>query len=95
MKSSRMRSFREEVSQENTRMKKLLNMSVNEIELSVRAANCLNSRRPEPLSLPGSTDSHRELNIRVRRVSWRRIAAISRTCPGPGHGSLYRGARFR
>jgi DNA-directed RNA polymerase subunit alpha len=31
----------EEVSQENTRLKKLLNMSVNEIELSVRAANCL------------------------------------------------------
>jgi DNA-directed RNA polymerase subunit alpha len=33
----------EEVSQENTRLKKLLNMSVNEIELSVRAANCLNN----------------------------------------------------
>jgi DNA-directed RNA polymerase subunit alpha len=33
----------EEVNQENTRLKKLLNMSVNEIELSVRAANCLNS----------------------------------------------------
>ncbi len=28
---------------ERTRMKKLLNMSVNEIELSVRAANCLNN----------------------------------------------------
>ncbi len=28
---------------EQTRMKKLLNMSVNEIELSVRAANCLNN----------------------------------------------------
>jgi DNA-directed RNA polymerase subunit alpha len=33
----------EEVSQENTRLKKMLNMSVNEIELSVRAANCLNN----------------------------------------------------
>src|SRR5436853_1134140 len=33
----------EEVSQENTRLKKLLNMSVNEMELSVRAANCLNN----------------------------------------------------
>ena len=33
----------QEVSQENNRMKKLLNMSVNEIELSVRAANCLNN----------------------------------------------------
>ncbi len=33
----------EVVSQENTRLKKLLNMSVNEIELSVRAANCLNN----------------------------------------------------
>ncbi|MDP9292718.1 MAG: DNA-directed RNA polymerase subunit alpha [Verrucomicrobiota bacterium] len=33
----------ESVSQENTRLKKLLNMSVNEIELSVRAANCLNN----------------------------------------------------
>jgi DNA-directed RNA polymerase subunit alpha len=33
----------EEVSQENTRPKKLLNMSVNELELSIRAANCLNS----------------------------------------------------
>ena len=33
----------EEVSQENTRLKKLLNMSVNDIELSVRAANCLSS----------------------------------------------------
>jgi DNA-directed RNA polymerase subunit alpha len=31
------------VSQENQKMKKLLNMSVNEIELSVRAANCLNN----------------------------------------------------
>src|SRR5271156_83957 len=33
----------EEVNQENARLKKLLNMSVNEIELSVRAANCLNN----------------------------------------------------
>jgi DNA-directed RNA polymerase subunit alpha len=33
----------EEVSQENARLKKQLNMSVNEIELSVRAANCLNN----------------------------------------------------
>src|SRR6201988_4819085 len=33
----------EEVNQENTRLKKLLNMSVNEIELLVRAANCLNN----------------------------------------------------
>lgn len=31
------------VSQENAKLKKLLNMSVNEIELSVRAANCLNN----------------------------------------------------
>jgi DNA-directed RNA polymerase subunit alpha len=31
------------VSEENTRLKKMLNMSVNEIELSVRAANCLNN----------------------------------------------------
>ena len=30
-------------SQENAKLKKLLNMSVNEIELSVRAANCLNN----------------------------------------------------
>ncbi|HSI84008.1 MAG TPA: DNA-directed RNA polymerase subunit alpha [Candidatus Methylacidiphilales bacterium] len=30
-------------SPENTKLKKLLNMSVNEIELSVRAANCLNN----------------------------------------------------
>jgi DNA-directed RNA polymerase subunit alpha len=29
--------------EEQTKMKKLLNMSVNEIELSVRAANCLNN----------------------------------------------------
>jgi DNA-directed RNA polymerase subunit alpha len=33
----------QEVSQENNRLKKLLGMSVNEIELSVRAANCLNN----------------------------------------------------
>jgi DNA-directed RNA polymerase subunit alpha len=33
----------EAVSQENAKLKKLLNMSVNEIELSVRAANCLNN----------------------------------------------------
>ena len=32
-----------EVSEEQTRLRKLLNMSVNEIELSVRAANCLNN----------------------------------------------------
>src|SRR4029078_3778886 len=31
------------VSEENIKLKKLLNMSVNEIELSVRAANCLNN----------------------------------------------------
>ena len=31
------------VSQEDSKLKKLLNMSVNEIELSVRAANCLNN----------------------------------------------------
>jgi len=33
----------QQVSQENQKLKKLLNMSVNEIELSVRAANCLNN----------------------------------------------------
>ena len=33
----------EGTSQENAKLKKLLNMSVNEIELSVRAANCLNN----------------------------------------------------
>ena len=33
----------EKVSTEHARLKKLLNMSVNEIELSVRAANCLNN----------------------------------------------------
>jgi len=33
----------EELNQENTRLKQLLNMSVNHIELSVRATNCLNS----------------------------------------------------
>ncbi|MEM7144345.1 MAG: DNA-directed RNA polymerase subunit alpha [Verrucomicrobiota bacterium] len=33
----------EAVSEENAELKKLLNMSVNEIELSVRAANCLNN----------------------------------------------------
>ena len=32
-----------EQSEENAELKKLLNMSVNEIELSVRAANCLNN----------------------------------------------------
>lgn len=32
-----------ETSEENAALKKLLNMSVNEIELSVRAANCLNN----------------------------------------------------
>ncbi len=32
-----------EASEENAQLKKLLNMSVNEIELSVRAANCLNN----------------------------------------------------
>src|SRR2546430_8029048 len=31
------------VTEENLKLKKLLNMSVNEIELSVRAANCLNN----------------------------------------------------
>jgi DNA-directed RNA polymerase subunit alpha len=34
---------RTEVSEEQNRLRKLLNMSVNEIELSVRAANCLNN----------------------------------------------------
>lgn len=32
-----------EISEEQNRLRKLLNMSVNEIELSVRAANCLNN----------------------------------------------------
>ena len=31
--------------EEKSKMKKLLNMSVNEIELSVRAANCLNNAK--------------------------------------------------
>jgi DNA-directed RNA polymerase subunit alpha len=34
---------KQSVSQEDSKLKKLLNMSVNEIELSVRAANCLNN----------------------------------------------------
>src|SRR5216117_638149 len=34
---------KQEVNEEQTRLRKLLNMSVNEIELSVRAANCLNN----------------------------------------------------
>jgi len=33
----------DKVDEEKSKMKKLLNMSVNEIELSVRAANCLNN----------------------------------------------------
>src|SRR6266850_907161 len=33
----------EAVSAESAKLKKILNMSVNEIELSVRAANCLNN----------------------------------------------------
>jgi DNA-directed RNA polymerase subunit alpha len=33
----------QQANQENQKLKKLLNMSVNEIELSVRAANCLNN----------------------------------------------------
>ncbi|OYU99041.1 MAG: DNA-directed RNA polymerase subunit alpha, partial [Verrucomicrobiales bacterium VVV1] len=32
-----------EVSEEQNKLRKLLNMAVNEIELSVRAANCLNN----------------------------------------------------
>ncbi len=36
-------SKQNEVSEEQNKLRKLLNMSVNEIELSVRAANCLNN----------------------------------------------------
>ncbi len=36
-------SRQNEVSEEQNKLRKLLNMSVNEIELSVRAANCLNN----------------------------------------------------
>jgi DNA-directed RNA polymerase subunit alpha len=36
-------SGKSEVTEEVNRLRKLLNMSVNEIELSVRAANCLNN----------------------------------------------------
>ena len=36
-------SEQNEVSEEQNKLRKLLNMSVNEIELSVRAANCLNN----------------------------------------------------
>jgi DNA-directed RNA polymerase subunit alpha len=36
-------SEKSEVSEEQNKLRKLLNMSVNEIELSVRAANCLNN----------------------------------------------------
>lgn len=36
-------SEKTEVSEEQNKLRKLLNMSVNEIELSVRAANCLNN----------------------------------------------------
>ena len=41
-----MTEFEEEIKpqdDEKSKLKKLLNMSVNEIELSVRAANCLNN----------------------------------------------------
>ncbi len=34
---------KQEINEEQARLRKLLNMSVNEIELSVRAANCLNN----------------------------------------------------
>ena len=36
-------SHSKEVSEEQNRLRNLLSMSVNEIELSVRAANCLNN----------------------------------------------------
>ena len=39
----------EELNQENIRLKKLLNMSVNEIDLSVRAAN-LSEQREQSIS---------------------------------------------
>ena len=38
---SRQYNWELEVNEEQTRLRKILNMSVNEIELSVRAANCL------------------------------------------------------
>src|SRR5204863_5847151 len=34
---------KQEINEEQAKLRKLLNMSVNEIELSVRAANCLNN----------------------------------------------------
>src|SRR5262249_16000737 len=47
------------VSQENSKLKKLLNMSVNEIELSVRAANCLNNANTTTVGqLPITTEPH-------------------------------------
>ena len=42
-KSIEFESEKSEVSEEQNKLRKLLNMRVNEIELSVRAANCLNN----------------------------------------------------
>ena len=46
------------VNQENTRLKKLLNMSMNEIELSVRAANCLNNANITMVGQPSPAARH-------------------------------------
>ena len=43
MRAIEFESESKEISEEQNRLRKLLNMSVNEIELSVRAANCLNN----------------------------------------------------
>lgn len=43
MRSIEFEADGQEASEEQNRLRKLLNMSVNEIELSVRAANCLNN----------------------------------------------------
>jgi DNA-directed RNA polymerase subunit alpha len=49
-----------EVSEEQNKLRKLLNMSVNEIELSVRAANCLNNANITTVGAPRRGQAVRE-----------------------------------
>jgi DNA-directed RNA polymerase subunit alpha len=55
---------RPRVSEENVKLKKLLNMSVNEIELSVRAANCLNNEYYDGRPARAKTEAERKYRNR-------------------------------
>ena len=73
--------------EEKTKLKKLLGMSVNEIELSVRAANCLNNANITTvgqLAMKSEAEMLKYPQLR-QEVAQRNQRKTGDTRPGSGH----------